>query len=122
MRTQGTQMNNISLDDMTERIKIMYREKQRNAKGDIIEGAEKLRGKSFAKIYPYMSRSTEGRELELKSEVNYRIIIRWRDDIKADDYIKWREKTLKMRSPPYDIENRRMYLMIEAQEELSDGK
>ena len=122
MKTQGSQMNNISLDDFTERIKIMYHVKERNERGDIIDGEPQLRGTCFAKVYPYMSRSTEGREVELTNEVNYRIVTRWRDDVKPDDLIIWREKKLKVRSPPMDVEGRHVYISFEAVEVMGDGK
>ena len=122
MKTQGSQINNISLDDFTERIKIMYHKKERNERGDIIDGKPQIRGVCFAKIYPYMSKSTEGREIELINEVNYRVITYWRDDIKPDDFIIWRDKILKLRSPPMDVEGRHIYISFEAVEVIGDSK
>ena len=121
MKTQGSQLNNISLDDFTERIKIMYHIKDRNERGDIIDGKEELRGVCFAKIYPYNSKNTEGREVELTNEIIYRIVTRWRDDIKPDDFIIWRDKNLKLRSPPMDVEGRHIYTRFEAVEVIGDG-
>lgn len=122
MKTQGSQMNNISLDDFTERIQIMYHEKRRNERGDIVDGVAKIRCRCFAKIYPYQSRSTDGQEVELRSDINYRVTIRYRDDIAAGDFIIWRDKKLKMRSPPYPVEGQRIYLNLECVEVVGDGK
>ena len=122
MKTQGSQFTNITMDDFRERIKIMYHTKKRNERGDIIDDKLQVRGICFAKVYPYMSKNTEGRELELSNEVNYKIIVRYRDDIKPDDFIIWRDKKLKMRSSPVDVENRHIYTSFEAVEMIGDGK
>ena len=121
MKTQGNQMNNISIDDFSERIQIMYHEKKRNERGDIVNGEAKIRCRCFAKIYPYQSRSTNGREVELRNEINYRVTTRYRDDIHPDDFVIWRDKILKLRAPPMDVEGKHIYIQFEALEVLKDG-
>ena len=118
----GSQLQQTTIDDISERIKIIYYEKKRNKRGDIVKGDEKIRCEVYAKIYPYMSKSTDGRELELTNEINYRVTIRYREDIKPDDEIIWGQRRLKMLNPAYDVENRRIYLTMECRELLADGK
>ena len=121
MRTVGSQLQQTTIDDISERIKIIYYEKKRNKRGDIVKGDEKIRCEVYAKIYPYMSKSTDGRELELTNEINYRVTIRYREDIKPDDEIIWGNKRLKIKSPAYDIENRHIYTAVECVEVVADG-
>ena len=122
MKTQGNQLKNISMDDLKERIKIIYYTKKRNERGDIVDDKLQIRGVPFAKVYPYVARNDEGRELELRNEVTYRIVVRYRDDIKPDDLIIWRDKTLKIRSPTIDVESQHIYTSFEAVEVIGDGK
>ena len=110
------------MDDLKERIKIIYYTKKRNERGDIVDDKLQIRGVPFAKVYPYVARNDEGRELELRNEVTYRIVVRYRDDIKPDDLIIWRDKTLKIRSPTIDVESQHIYTSFEAVEVIGDGK
>ena len=122
MKTVGSQITQTTIDDLTERIMIMYRPKSRNKRGDIIQGDSKIRCRCFAKIYPYQARNQDDSSIELQNMVNYRVVTRYRDDIQPDDFILWRDKILKMRSPPYDAESRHIFTIFECVEVISDGR
>ena len=121
MKIQGSQFNNISFDDFSQRILVVYRLNTRNSRGDIIEGAFRIRCRCFAKIYPFISKTIDDNSIKLKNEVIYRVIIRWRPDIKLDDFFIWRNKKLKIINPPIDIESRHIFLLFECSEVIVNG-
>ena len=121
MKTIGSQMNNISVDDLSERIKIISYTTRKNKRGDIIQDIPRIKFECFAKVYPYLGKMTEDKALELRNEIIYKVIVRYREDILPNDILIWREKTLQMRSPPMNIENRRIYLQMECYEVIGDG-
>ena len=88
MRTTGSLINNTSLDDLTERISIVYQSTRRNERGDIIGTEDKTRCTVWAKVLPLSSRRTDD-SLEYVNEVTYRITVRYRADIAPDDFIIW---------------------------------
>lgn len=119
MRMTGNIMRT-TMDDLTERVQVVYRAKTRNARGDIIDGEEQTRCTVWAKVYPYGARiQAEG--VERKNEVDYRVIVRYRTDILPDDEVLWRGKRLRMIKPAYDAESARKWTVLECQEVLSDG-
>ena len=120
MRTTGNQLKNISIDDLSERILICFSSKKRNEVGDEIEDKKEIRVKCNAKIFPYMSRSTDDQGLELSNDVIYRVVIWYRSNIQTDDIIIWRDKILKVRSPPIDVEGRHFFTQFECIEEVAN--
>lgn len=117
---RGSVIQNTSIDDLHERISIVYREISRNARGDIIRGEEKVRAMVWAKVLPYGAKSEDG-GISRTNDVNYRVTIRHRDDVLPDDEILWRGKRLQMTAPPYDAEARRIWLVMECREAVADG-
>ena len=105
---------------MTERIEIIYFETSRNSRGDIIKGGEKIRCKVWAKILPLAGKITDSTPEKINS-VTYRITIRHRNDIKPDDEILWRGKTLKILTPPFDVEVRHIWTQFDCVEVVQDG-
>lgn len=117
---RGSVMQNTSIDDLHERISIVYRDISRNARGDIIRGEENVRAMVWAKVLPYGAKSDDG-GISRTNDVNYRVTIRYRTDVLPDDEILWRGKRLQMTAPPYDAEARRIWLVMECKEAVADG-
>lgn len=117
---RGSVIQNTSIDDLHERISIVYRDISRNARGDIIRGEEKVRAMVWAKVLPYGAKSEDG-GISRTNDVNYRVTIRHRTDVLPDDEILWRGKRLQMTAPPYDAEARRIWLVMECREAVADG-
>lgn len=121
MRTTGSILNHTSLDDMSERISVVYQVTQRNRRGDIIDTEEITRCMLWAKVLPISSRRTDDSR-EYINELSYRITIHHRTDIKPDDIILWKGKKLKQTIPPYDAESRKIYTVMTCEEMVKDGK
>ena len=56
MRTTGQAIRQMSVDDLSERISVVYSETSRNERGDIVKGAENVRCMIWAKVLPLTGR------------------------------------------------------------------
>ena len=121
MKTAGSLIQNNSVDDLTERISIFYQKTRVNERGDIIEVETDKRCEVWAKVLPISSRRFDDESLEAVNEISYRITVRYRNDILPDDFLKWRNKTLKQTAPPYDAESKKIWLILTCAEVLEDG-
>ena len=110
-----------SIDDLTERISIVYHAHTRNARGDIVPGTQSTRCTVWAKVLP-LGGPMSDTGIEREAAINYRIIIRYRTDILPDDEILWRGRRLVQIGTPYDAESRKIWLVLEAREAVQDGK
>lgn len=119
MRMRGT-LAKTSINDLTERISIVYHTTIRDNRGNTVDVAEKVRCMVWAKVYPYGARILEG-GVERMNQVDYRVIVRYRTDILPDDEVLWRGKRLRMIKPAYDAESARTWTVLECQEVLVDG-
>ena len=111
---RGKEMD-VTIDDLHERIEILYHNKTRDINGNIVDGEVHTRGAVWAKIIPVTARIGEQPE-ETKNEIIYRVTIRHRGDIEPTDKILWRGKRLELTSPPYDVESRRIWTVMECRE------
>lgn len=121
MRATGAQIKFTSVDDLSERIKIVYHERTRNAVGDIIDGEEVLRAEVWAKVLPLVGRIDDITPERLNT-VTHRITIRYRNDVLPDDEVLWRGRRFQLTTPPIDVESRRIWTTFDVQEVISDGK
>ena len=110
-----------SIDDLTERITIVYQATSRSPRGDIVRGADVERGSMWAKILPTSAPISTG-GIEREASIGYRVIIRYRSDIRPDDEVLWRGKRLRIVGTPYDAESRHIWTVIECREAVQDGK
>ncbi len=111
---RGREMG-VTIDDLHERIEILYHDKIRDIDGDIVAGEIHTRATVWAKILPVSAKIGE-RQQETENIVGYRVTIRYREDIEPTDEIKWRDKRLELISPPYDVESRRIWTVMECRE------
>ena len=119
MRTVGSAIS-ISVDDLSERISIRNFITQRDTRGDRLNVVEFERCKVWAKIFPLSARTTDGTP-ERTNKITYRVTIRYRTDILPDDEIVWRKKRLKLLTPPYDAESRKIFTIMDCEEVIPDG-
>ena len=106
---------NVTLDDLHERIEFLCFDKERDSEGNIIDGAEHTRATVWAKVLPIAARIGDGTQ-ETENIVTYRVTIRYREDIEPTDEILWRGKRLALVAPPYDVESRRIWTVLECRE------
>ncbi len=121
MAIQTGSVMKTSIDDLHERILIVYQKASRNDRGDFMEGEEALRAEVWAKVLPYGAKS-ESQGISRVSDISYKITIRYRADVLPDEEILWRGKRLQMTAPPYDAEARRIWLVMECREVVPDGE
>lgn len=120
MRTAGSVIQQMSLDDLTERISVVYFEATRDERGDIVRGAENVRCMIWAKVLPLNGKINEAAPERLNT-VTYRVTIRYRVDIKPDDEILWRGRRFKITAPPIDVESRHIWTSFDCEEVIEDG-
>ncbi len=121
MRTEGSAIRQMSVDDLSERISVVYFETSRNARGDIVKGAENVRCMVWAKVLPLTGRIEDTAPERLNS-VTYRVTIRYRTDILPDDEILWRGRRFRLTTPPIDLESRHIWTQFDMSEVIPDGK
>lgn len=119
MRTVGSVIST-SIDDLSKRIKIVYFATDRNQYGDIVKSEEMERCQVWAKILPFNARISDTPP-ERTNKISFRVTIRYRTDIKPDDEILWRGRRLKILTPPYDAESRKIFLVMDCEEVVEDG-
>ena len=112
-------MSKITIADLNERISVIYFETERNERGDIINTREVERCRVWAKVFAMTAKITNGTP-EHVNTIRYRVTIRHRGDIKPDDEIVWRGRRLRLKSPPYDFEGRKIYTVLECEEVVED--
>lgn len=109
-----------TIADLSERIQIVSFATERNERGDILNTTEIERCRIWAKVYPLTARISEGTP-EHSNKISYRVTIRRREDIKPDDEIIWRGRRLKLLSPPYDLDGKRIFTVFDCEEVIEDG-
>lgn len=110
-----------SIDDLTERISIVYYAHSRDARGYIVNGEQLTRCTVWAKVLP-TGGPVSSAGIEREAAINYRVIIRYRTDVLPDDEIVWRGRRLVQTGTPYDAEGRHIWTVMEAREAVQDGK
>ena len=128
MRNAGTTFKAFSLDDLSEKISVVYSNTERNTRGDIVKTSELTRCTVWAKVLPISSKTTEpftdnvqGKTPMKDNTVTYRVTVRYRTDILPDDIVVWRGKRLQQTAPPYDAESRRIWTVLTCAEMVKDG-
>ena len=109
-----TSITKKTIDDLSERISVVYFETERNTRGDIVKTEEVTRCTVWAQVKPLTGKISDSAPVRNKAatyritapvrnnEVTYRITIRYRQDILPDDEILWRGRRLKITTPPFD--------------------
>ncbi|MBO6292324.1 MAG: head-tail adaptor protein [Selenomonas sp.] len=110
----------VSLSELRHRVKILRPITTVDEEGNLIEDGWTVIGVVWAKVLPYAARISNG-YAEKVEEVNYRVVIRYREDIQMTDILEWRGKALAMSAPPYPLDGLRKYLVMEARELVEDG-
>lgn len=109
----------VTIAELNERIAVTYFNTERNERGDIINVREIERCRIWAKVLALTARISDDTP-ERTGRVTYRVTIRHRDDIKPDDEIVWRERRLKLISPPYDLDGKRIFTAMDCEEVVED--
>ena len=109
----------VSLNELKQRITILRPVTEQDGEGNLVEQDRTEVATVWAKVLPYAAKISDGYAEEVK-EVDYRIAIRYRTDIKVMDIIRWQGKTLQQTAPPYGKDGRRQWLILECRELVED--
>ena len=109
----------VSLNELKQRITILDPVTEQDAAGNLVEQDRTEVATVWAKVLPYASKISDGYAEEVK-EVDYRIAIRYRTDIKVTDIICWQGKTLQQTAPPYGKDGRCQWLILECRGLVED--
>lgn len=107
------------ISEMRERITIQRPIKIIDAEGNITEDSRPDFQTVWAKILPTAAKNSDG-YLENVQEIVYRVVVRYGVDIDVEDKISWDGKILKIIAPPYLMDGKRKFLIIETKELVED--
>ena len=110
----------VTIANLAERISVIFFQTERNERGDVRKVSEVERCRVWARIYPSTAKISDAPP-ERDNKINYRVIIRHREDIKPDDEIIWRGRRLKLLSPPFPLDGKREFTAMDCEEVVQDG-
>ena len=106
--------------EMRHRITIQRPVTYTDDEGNLIEKSSPDLQTVWGKILPTASKISDGYD-EKVQEIVYRIAIRAGVDIKVTDKILWQDKTFEVIAPPYYLEGKKKFQIVEARELVEDG-
>ena len=110
----------VSMSELRHRITILRPVMDTDDEGNILSSSVQEVGKVWALVLPFAAKILDG-YAEKVQEVDYRIVIRFRADVRMTDRIRWGDKTLTPIAPPYPFGGKKRWLVIECRELVEDG-
>ena len=108
------------MSELRHRISILRPVTDTDDEGNILTQTTQEVGKAWALVLPFAAKISDG-YAEKVQEVDYRIVIRYRTDVRVTDRIRWDDKTLIPIAPPYPLGGKKRWLVIECRELVEDG-
>ena len=110
----------VSMSELRHRISILRPVTETDDEGNILFSSVQELSKAWALVLPFAAKISDG-YAEKVQEVDYRIVIRYRTDVRVTDRIRWGDKTLTPISPPYPLGGKKQWLVLECRELVEDG-
>ena len=110
----------MSMSELRHRISILRPVTDTDDEGNILSSSVQEVGKVWALVLPFAAKISDG-YAEKVQEVDYRIVIRYRTDVRATDRIRWGDKTLTPIAPSYPLGGKKRWLVLECRELVEDG-
>ena len=110
----------VSMSELRHRISILRPMTETDDEGNILSSSVQELSKAWALVLPFAAKISDG-YAEKVQEVDYRIVIRYRMDVRVTDRIRWGDKTLTPIAPPYPLGGKKQWLMMECRELVEDG-
>ena len=110
----------VSMSELRHRISILRPVTETDDEGNICSSSVQEISKAWALVLPFAAKISDG-YAEKVQEVDYRIVIRYRKDVRVTDRIRWGDKTLTPISPPYPLGGKKQWLVLECRELVEDG-
>ena len=120
-------MNKSVLNQLNEKVKILKKQRVRTAHGIVIyQYIEYML--TWASVIGYSSNLSQGnysskiseKNLERQNEIDYKIIMRYRTDLHANDRILYRGRTLEIMNEPIPYDGGRRFISFNAKELVED--
>ena len=106
--------------ELCHRITILRPVMDTDDEGNILSSSVQEVGKAWALVLPFAAKISDG-YAEKVQEVDYRIVIRYRADVRVTDRIRWNGKMLTLIAPPYPLGGKKQWLVMECRELVEDG-
>ena len=110
----------VSMSELRHRISILRPVMETDDEGNILAQTTQEVGKAWALVLPFAAKISDG-YAEKVQEVDYRIVIRYRTDVRVTDRIRWGDKMLTPIAPPYPLGGKKRWLVLECGELVEDG-
>ena len=110
----------VSMSELRHRITILRPVTETDDEGNILSSSVQEVGKAWALVLPFAAKISDG-YAEKVQEVDYRIVIRYRADVRVTDRIRWNGKMLTLIAPPYPLGRKKRWLVLECRELVEDG-
>ena len=110
----------VSMSERRNRLTILRPVMDTDEEGIILSSSEQEVSKAWAIVLPFAAKIWDG-YAEKVQEVDYRIVIRYRADVRVTDRIRWGDKTLTPIAPPYPLNGKKRWLVLECRELVEDG-
>ena len=110
----------VSMSELRHRISILRPVTDTDDEGNILSSSVQELSKAWALVLPFAAKISDG-YAEKVQEVDYRIVIRYRADVRMTDRIRWGDKTLTPIAPSYPLGGKKRWLVLECRELVEDG-
>ena len=108
------------MSELRHRISILRHVTETNDEGNILSSSVQEIAKAWALVLPFAAKISDG-YAEKVQEVDYRIVIRYRTDVRVTDIVQWNGKRLTLVAPPYPLGGKKRWLVIECRELVEDA-
>ena len=110
----------VSMSELRHRVSILRPVTETDDEGNILVQTTQEVGKAWALVLPFAAKISDG-YAEKVQEVDYRIVIRYRADVRVTDLVQWNGKRLTPIAPPYPLGGKKQWLVMECRELVEDG-
>ena len=110
----------VSMSELRHRITFLRLVTDTDDEGNILSSSVQEISKAWALVMPFAAKISDG-YAEKVQEVDYRVVVRYRTDVRVTDRIRWGNKTLTPIAPPYQLGGKKRWLVLECRELVEDG-
>ena len=110
----------VSMSELRHRITFLRPVSDTDDEGNILSSSVQEIAKAWALVLPFAAKISDG-YAEKVQEVDYRIVIRYRTDVRVTDIVQWNGKRLIPIAPPYPLGGKKRWLVMECRELVEDG-
>ena len=110
----------VSMSELHHRITFLRPVTDTDDEGNILSSSVQEIAKAWALILPFAAKISDG-YAEKVQEVDYRIVIRYRTDVRVTDIVEWEGKRLTPIAPPYPLGGKKRWLVLECRELVEDA-